>query len=101
MQLTGYLDKGASLGPGAPCLTMGEVTLSYGQVQELSWRIARALARSGVRPGDKVAILSSMIRRFLLRVRDRQGRCGVVPGSTRATRRPGTGSCSICSTAPA
>ena len=59
MQLTGYLDKGASLGPGAPCLTMGEATLSYGQVQELSWRIARALARSGVRPGDKVAILSS------------------------------------------
>ena len=58
MRLTGYLDKGASLGPGAPCLTMAGRTLSYGQVQELSWRVARALAASGVRPGDKVAILS-------------------------------------------
>jgi fatty-acyl-CoA synthase len=33
-------------------------TLDYGAVQRLSHRIGRALARSGVRPGDKVAILS-------------------------------------------
>jgi acyl-CoA synthetase (AMP-forming)/AMP-acid ligase II len=33
-------------------------TLSYGQVQELSWQVARALQDSGVRAGDKVAILS-------------------------------------------
>jgi fatty-acyl-CoA synthase len=59
MSLTAYLDKGASLGPDAPCLTMGDATLSYGQVQELSWQVARALDRSGVRPGDKVAILSA------------------------------------------
>src|ERR1700735_159010 len=59
MRLTGYLDKGASLGAGAPCLTMGDVTLSYGRVQDLSWRVAQALATSGVRPGDKVAILSA------------------------------------------
>ncbi|WIX81897.1 long-chain fatty acid--CoA ligase [Amycolatopsis carbonis] len=63
MRLIDYLDKGASLGPSAPCLTYGGpakdgVSLSYGEVQELSWRVARALARSGVRPGDKVAILS-------------------------------------------
>jgi acyl-CoA synthetase (AMP-forming)/AMP-acid ligase II len=59
VSLTSYLDKGASLGRGAPCLTMGDVTLSYGQVQDLSWRVAAALAGSGVRPGDKVAILSA------------------------------------------
>ncbi|SFW69983.1 acyl-CoA synthetase [Amycolatopsis australiensis] len=58
MRLTDYLDKGASLGPDAPCLTMDGVSLSYAAVQELSWRVARALARSGVRPGEKVAILS-------------------------------------------
>jgi acyl-CoA synthetase (AMP-forming)/AMP-acid ligase II len=58
MRLADYLDKGASLGPSAPCLTMGGVSLSYASVQELSWRIARALDRSGVRPGEKVAILS-------------------------------------------
>ncbi|MEE1764532.1 acyl-CoA synthetase [Streptomyces sp. SP18BB07] len=59
MRLTDYLDKGASLGPDAPCLTTRGHTLTYGEVQELSWRVARALDRSGVRPGDKVAVLSA------------------------------------------
>jgi fatty-acyl-CoA synthase len=58
MSLAAYLDKGASLGPDAPCLTMGERSLSYAQVQDLSRRVAGALRRSGVRPGDSVAILS-------------------------------------------
>ena len=59
MRLTDFLDKGASLGPGAPCLTMAGDSRTYGDVQRLSWAIGRALARSGVRPGDKVAILSA------------------------------------------
>jgi acyl-CoA synthetase (AMP-forming)/AMP-acid ligase II len=58
MRLTDFLDKGASLRPAAPCLTMGGRSRSYAEVQRLSWVIARALARSGVRPGDKVAVLS-------------------------------------------
>ncbi|MFI9455183.1 AMP-binding protein [Amycolatopsis sp. NPDC052450] len=58
MRLTDYLDKGTSLDPAAPCLTMSDTSLSYGEVRELSWRVGRALARSGVKPGDKVAILS-------------------------------------------
>src|SRR5437016_13288370 len=33
--------------------------LSYGDVQRLSYRIARGLANSGVNPGAKVAILSA------------------------------------------
>ncbi|MGD9530268.1 acyl-CoA synthetase [Pseudonocardia sp.] len=59
MSLTFYLDKGASLGPNAPCLTLDGRTLSYGEVVELSHAVARALRRSGVRPGDKVGILSA------------------------------------------
>jgi fatty-acyl-CoA synthase len=59
VRLTEYLDKGVSLGPEAPCLTMGGRTRSYREVQQLSWRIARALDRSGINPGDKVAILSA------------------------------------------
>src|SRR6201995_317406 len=59
MRLNDYLDKGASLGPNAPCLTPPWRTLSYGHVQRLSGQIAGALARSGVRAGDKVAILSA------------------------------------------
>jgi fatty-acyl-CoA synthase len=59
MRLTDYLDKGASLGPEAPCLTTAGHTLSYGDVQRLSGQIAGALERSGIGPGDKVAILSA------------------------------------------
>jgi fatty-acyl-CoA synthase len=59
MRLADYLDKGASLGAEPPCLTTAGSTLSYFDVQRLSWRIARALDRSGINPGDKVAILSA------------------------------------------
>lgn len=59
MRLIDYLDKGAMLGEDAPCLTMGTADLSYGEVQRTSHRVARALQRSGIAPGDKVAVLSS------------------------------------------
>jgi fatty-acyl-CoA synthase len=59
MRLTDYLDKGTSLGPAEPCLTLDGHPLSYRDVTELSFSIARALDRSGIRPGDKVAILSA------------------------------------------
>ncbi len=59
MSLTSWLDKGASLGADAPCLTKAGQSSSYGEVQAFSWSVARALVRSGVRPGDSVAILSS------------------------------------------
>ncbi len=58
MRLIDYLDKGASLGAARPCLTMDGVDRSYAEVQQLTYRIARALRRSGVAPGEKVAILS-------------------------------------------
>src|SRR5437868_8091466 len=58
MRLVDYLDKGAALGADAPCLTMDRKDLSYGDVQRLSYRIARGLANSGITPGEKVAILS-------------------------------------------
>jgi fatty-acyl-CoA synthase len=58
VRLTDYLDKGASLGAEAPCLTMDGRDLSYGEVQRLSYQVARGLANSGVAAGEKVAILS-------------------------------------------
>jgi acyl-CoA synthetase (AMP-forming)/AMP-acid ligase II len=60
MRLIDYLDKGAALGTSAPCLTMGDRDMSYVDVQRVTWRVARALQRAGVKPGDKVAILSSI-----------------------------------------
>ncbi|GAA4821455.1 long-chain fatty acid--CoA ligase [Actinomycetospora corticicola] len=59
MSLCFYLDKGASLDPDAPCLTLDGVSRTYGEVVELSHAVARALRRSGVAPGDKVGILSA------------------------------------------
>ena len=91
MRLTDYLDKGASLGASAPCLTMAGQTRTYGEVQRLSWRVARALHRSGVGPGDKVAILSA----------NDPVAFTCVFGIARATRPRRTASCSTCSTAPA
>ena len=58
MRLIDYLDKGATLGADAPALTMGEKDISYRDVQRLTFRVARALSRSGIRAGDKVAVLS-------------------------------------------
>ncbi len=59
MRLIDYLDKGAMLGPDAPCLSMGGMDLSYDDVRRISHRVARALARTGIEPGAKVAVLSS------------------------------------------
>jgi fatty-acyl-CoA synthase len=58
VQLAEYLDKGASLGDERPCLTTNGDSLTYAEVQDASWRIARALMASGIRPGDRVAVLS-------------------------------------------
>jgi acyl-CoA synthetase (AMP-forming)/AMP-acid ligase II len=57
--LADYLDKGASLGRDKPCLTLGDASMTYGEAQDLSYAVARALHRSGVRAGDKVGILSA------------------------------------------
>jgi fatty-acyl-CoA synthase len=59
VRLVDYLDKGADLGPDLPCLTTDGVSRSYAEVRELSSRISAALAARGVRPGDRVAILSA------------------------------------------
>ena len=52
--LADYLDKGASLGRDAPCLVEGDRTLSYGEVQDLSHRVAgRARARRASSPAAR------------------------------------------------
>jgi acyl-CoA synthetase (AMP-forming)/AMP-acid ligase II len=59
VRLVDYLDKGASLDAGAPCLTTDGHCRSYAEVRDLSRRVAAALAARGVRRGDRVAILSA------------------------------------------
>lgn len=59
MRLSDYLDKGASLGGDAPCLTFDGVSQSYAEVRQRSSMIAGALQDSGIAPGDRVAVLSA------------------------------------------
>lgn len=59
MRLVDYLDKGADLGPDRPCLTTADGTRSYAEVRDLVSRISASLAACGVRPGDRVAVLSA------------------------------------------
>ena len=59
MRLVDFLDKGASLGGDARCLTADGASSTYAEVRELSFRISAALARHGVAAGDTVAILSA------------------------------------------
>jgi fatty-acyl-CoA synthase len=59
VRLCDYLDKGASLGGDAPCLTIGDVTTSYAETQRLSRLIAGALQNSGIRVGERIAVLSA------------------------------------------
>ncbi|MBJ7437522.1 MAG: AMP-binding protein [Sphingopyxis sp.] len=58
MRLVDWLDKGASLGPDAKCLTMDGKNLSYAEVQGLTHRVARGLNGAGITPGKHVAVLS-------------------------------------------
>jgi fatty-acyl-CoA synthase len=98
MRLIDYLDKGAALGPRAPCLTVGERDISYVDVQRITWRVASGLQRAGVKPGDKVAILSSNDPVAFACV-FASAPSGV--RSTHAMRRPRTASSSTLSTARA
>ena len=102
MRLVDYLDKGASLGPGAPCLTIDGRTSTYGEV-----RRAQRAHRRGV--GARAAFgRATRWRSSRPTTRSRSPACSGSAGpapcgarSTRATRRPRTGSCSTCSTARA
>ena len=90
MRLSDYLDKGASLGPASPCLTMGERTLTYGDVQQLSWRSPGRCAGPGSRRREGRDPVGQRPDRLLLRVRDRPGRRRVVPDQSaqRGRREP-------------
>lgn len=59
MQLVDYLDKGARANPQAPCLTLGDTTQSYAEVQRHSHRLAYVLAGLGLGSGDVIGILSA------------------------------------------
>ncbi len=52
------LTKLRALGPERPAITCGDRTLSFGELDDRASRVAHALRRAGVRPGDRVAVLT-------------------------------------------
>ena len=50
--------------PGRPVVRLGEVVLSYADLDELSARVAGGLLAHGVRPGDRVGILLPNVLAF-------------------------------------
>jgi acyl-CoA synthetase (AMP-forming)/AMP-acid ligase II len=60
MQLIDFFDRGASLGSDAPCLIEpGGRTLSYGEVQVLTHRIANGLHAAGIGAQRQVGLLTA------------------------------------------
>ena len=88
VRLADYLDKGARLRPGGPCLTDGRRSCPTPTCSGCRWRIARALDRLR-RPAGRQGrdLVGERPDRFQLRVRHLAGRARCGARSTRATRR--------------
>ena len=58
MRLEGYLSRVAAARPDAIAVVMGEERVSYGELDRESDGLARLLVDQGVRPGDRVCLLT-------------------------------------------
>jgi len=57
LSLIDFFDKGVALGTDRPCLVCEGETLTYGEAQRSSYRMANALALAGIGPGTRIAVL--------------------------------------------
>ncbi|GAA4697604.1 AMP-binding protein [Pseudonocardia yuanmonensis] len=60
MLLVDYIDRGARAAPTDPCLVNpdGTTVLTHVEFRELTHKIAGALLRDGIQPGDRIGVLS-------------------------------------------
>lgn len=56
MRLIDFFDRSADLAPARTFVQQGETRRSYGETQAATHRIAAALVRDGLRPGDRVGV---------------------------------------------
>ena len=100
VRLVDYLDKGASLGPDAPCLTTDgadpDVRRGAGPQPPDRRRAGRPRRTPGRQGGDPVGQRPARVH---LRLRDQPGRRRVVPGQPAQRGRRRTASCSSSSSA--
>jgi long-chain acyl-CoA synthetase len=62
--LAGRLIATAARSPEAPALTLGDATLSYGGLDDLTSRLAAFLAERGIETGDRVGIMLPNVPEF-------------------------------------
>jgi long-chain acyl-CoA synthetase len=64
LNLASLLTESAGRSPGAPAIRLGEVELSYGDLDDGSARLATLLAENGVQPGDRVGVMLPNVPEF-------------------------------------
>jgi long-chain acyl-CoA synthetase len=64
MNLASLLTESAKRAPGDPAIRLGEVELSYGQLDEQSARLATLLREKGFEPGDRVGVMLPNVPEF-------------------------------------
>ncbi len=64
LNLASLLTESAGRTPELPAIRLGEVELSYGELDELSARLASLLGEKGVGPGDRVGVMLPNVPEF-------------------------------------
>ncbi|NLO22317.1 MAG: long-chain fatty acid--CoA ligase, partial [Syntrophomonadaceae bacterium] len=61
-----WFNKWAGEQPDKPYILMGDVSISYGNANDLARRIANALLGLGIKKGDRVAIMAPNVPQYIL-----------------------------------
>ena len=64
LNLASLLTESASRTPALPAIRLGDVELSYGELDELSARLAALLGEKGVGPADRVGVMLPNVPEF-------------------------------------
>jgi long-chain acyl-CoA synthetase len=64
LNLASLLTESAGRTPGAPAIRLGELELSYGELDERSARLATLLREKGLEPGDRVGVMLPNVPEF-------------------------------------
>ena len=64
LNLASLLTESAERSPELPAIRLGDVELSYGELDERSARLATLLREKGVEPGDRVGVMLPNVPEF-------------------------------------
>jgi long-chain acyl-CoA synthetase len=64
LNLASLLTESAERAPDSPAIRLGEVELSYGELDDRSARLATLLREKGVEPGDRVGVMLPNVPEF-------------------------------------